>query len=202
MITNKIKIFEGAEAEIFSISFNNKKAILKKRKPKRYRESILNNKILSQRLKREIKLIEKAKKNNISVPEIYSFDLEKNEIIMEFINLPTAKQITSKNPKKIKFIAKYVAKLHNSHIVHGDLTLQNMFYNEKKDLPIFIDFGLGFVSIKPEDFATDIFVLKETLIAEFNKEIWFDFLETYKNNIDNKETIIKLNKLEKRRKYS
>jgi len=196
------KIYEGAEAEVWLINIDNKELVLKKRKPKRYREKILDDKIISQRLRKEIKMYEKLKAANILGPMAEYFNFDEKEIIMPYFKYPSFKKTIQKDAKKILLLGKEVAKLHNAGIVHGDITLENVLFDEKQNKPVFIDFGLSFVSTRPDDFATDIFVFKETLCAEFPEILWKDFLKSYEKNISKKEIVKQLDKIEKRRRNS
>lgn len=197
------KIYEGAEAEVFIVEIAGKKYILKQRKSKRYRESELDRKIISQRLKKEAKMYEIVKRAGIICPTTVFLNLEQKQIFMTYFDCGSAKKTIMHDKTKLKNLGKSVALLHNNEIVHGDITLENMLYDTKKDLPIFIDFGLSQQSNKIDDFATDLFVFKETLCAEFPETYWDIFMTEYLKHTKNKNAIItQLEKIEKRRKYA
>lgn len=59
----------------------------------------------------------------------------------------------------IKKMGETVAKIHNNHLVHGDLTTSNFLLNESQQIVV-IDWGLSFVSEKAEDKAVDLYVLE------------------------------------------
>jgi tRNA A-37 threonylcarbamoyl transferase component Bud32 len=72
--------------------------------------------------------------------------------------------------------------------------------NIKSNQLYFIDYGLGFISIKKEDKATDLKVLKEALIAKHHtiaKVCWDIILKNYKLPIVKKQ----LEKVESRGRY-
>jgi len=194
------KIYEGAEAEIFIVRLNKTECILKQRKQKKYREKLLDNQIITRRLRKEIKMYATAKQAGVLCPSVLYSDLDKKQIFMTYFPFPSFKKVSIKNKNKIKLLGKHVAKMHNNQIVHGDITLENVLFDPKQNMPVFIDFGLSFTSNKPDDFATDLFVFKETLCAEFPESYWNSFLNEYKKYIDKKEIISQLGKIEKRRR--
>ena len=85
---------------------------------------------------------------------------------MEFIDgKKLSDSLESQDYKKIcKQIAENITKMHNSGIIHGDLTTSNMIF--KNNQVYFIDFGLAFHSSKVEDKAVDLHLLKQALEAK------------------------------------
>ena len=78
---------------------------------------------------------------------------------------------------------KQVALMHNSGIIHGDLTPFNILL---KDKPYIIDFGLSNKTNKPEDHAVDLRLLKEILNsahAKIMNKAWSNFLKGYKSAV-------------------
>ena len=81
-------------------------------------------------------------------------------------------------------IGEYIAKMHIAHIIHGDLTTSNMMVNretlhdeiEVNQTELYIiDFGLSFYSLKIEDKAVDLYVLKRAMISLHpGSEVLFD----------------------------
>ena len=201
MTSQKI-IFHGAEAIIIL----DKDKIIKKREKKSYRLNELDEKIRRLRTKKETKLLEKASKL-IPVPKIIEVNGE--EILMEFIK---GKKISDelgsfhkKQQLKIfRQVGENIAKLHNSNIIHGDLTTSNMIFNEENDKVYFIDFGLGFGSHKIEDKAVDLHLLKQALEAKhFNnwEKLFDEVLKGYKTSKDHKKVFERFKKVEKRGRY-
>lgn len=190
----------GAEATLIKKS----DILVKKRFPKSYRLSILDEKIRKSRTKKESKLLEKASKL-IPVPKLIKSSEKDKEIDMEFIegkklseNLDNLKN----NIEVCKQIGENIAKLHDADIIHGDLTTSNMILKENK--VYFIDFGLGFESNKIEDKAVDLHLIKEAFEAKhFNHSSNFfkAVLEGYKISRYYKETLKRLEAVEKRGRY-
>lgn len=194
-------LYRGAEATIAKSG----KKIVKTRVAKGYRIPILDDKIRKLRTRAETKILEKASKI-IQVPKIIISN-EKDKIIeMEFIQ---GKKL-SESLEKLNFIqiciqiGSSLAKLHDSGLIHGDLTTSNMIYNEKLGKVFFIDFGLSFHSSKAEDRAVDLHLIKQALEAKHPKihdKAYKAILQGYKSS-KNYSTIIKqLEKVEKRGRY-
>jgi TP53 regulating kinase-like protein len=79
-------------------------------------------------------------------------------------------------------IGKITATLHKSGIVHGDLTTSNFISSQNKIYAI--DFGLAQKSIRVEDHAVDLRLLKEILGSAHvgvMDILWKGFLKGYKS---------------------
>ena len=94
-------------------------------------------------------------------------------ITTEFIEGRTLAEELARNTSKAKkFCAeagKIIGKLHANNIVHGDLTTSNILLHNKS--LVFLDFGLGSISSKIEDFAVDLLAFKKTFAATHYKII-------------------------------
>jgi len=178
--------------------------LIKRRTKKSYRLEILDEKLRKQRTKREAKLLEKASKL-IPVPKILKTDEKGKEIDMEFIQGKKLSETLDnlKNAEEVcKMIGQNIAKLHDSDIIHGDLTTSNMILKDNK--VFFIDFGLGFESKKVEDKAVDLHLIKQALEAKHfnNYEKFFRaVLDGYKISKHHEATINRLKAVEKRGRY-
>jgi len=129
MVKTSQIIQQGAEA---IISLNNNQ-IIKNRIKKSYRLPVLDEKLRKSRTKSEAKIIEKLK-SIINVPKIISID--KNQIIMEFIEGKKLSDNLDNLKNKFEIaeqIGKETAKIHDSDIIHGDLTTSNMIYVENPE---------------------------------------------------------------------
>ena len=194
-------IQQGAEA-IISLE---KDVITKDRIKKSYRLPILDQRLRKQRTKKESKILEKAS-TLIPVPKLIKTD-DKEKIEMQFIEgKKLSEHLDSlKNAEEIyKLIGENIAILHDNNIIHGDLTTSNMIYSTKENKLYFIDFGLSFESNKAEDKAVDLHLIKQALEAKhFSKfELFFKaVLEGYKLSKNFKETIKRLESVEKRGRY-
>ena len=93
-----------------------------------------------------------------------------------------------------KQMGRLVGTMHKNGLMHGDLTTSNfIFYQNKLYI---IDFGLSHNSIKPEDHAVDLRLIKEILNsahAKIMKKAWNNFLSGYKSVVGNNRYLRILN---------
>lgn len=189
-------IKKGAEADIYQITWQDSHAILKIRKTKNYRNQLLDSKIRKQRTVKESQIISQVKSFGIHTPLVYFVNLENSSIIMQEIpgkpihDLPESKII-----QLSKTIGKLVGVLHKNGIMHGDLTTSN-FILSKNNVYV-IDFGLSQNTIKPEDHAVDLRLIKEILNsahAKIMEPAWKNFLLGYKSIVGS-ANYVKITKL-------
>ena len=219
-MTGKI-LQQGAEALIIL----NKGKVIKRRTKKSYRLDFLDERLRSQRTRSESKLLEKASKV-IPVPNLEEVNEKNKEIIMEFLDGKKLSAFLDSFPLKkqkeiCNKIGENIAKLHDSDIIHGDLTTSNMILVEslnkkvkskrlvdKKRVKVnssilngskiyFIDFGLSFISSKAEDKAVDLHLLRQALEGRHFKNWTTLFGEVKRGYTFSKKHIIVLNQLEK-----
>jgi len=176
-------IKKGAEADIYLTKWDNSKAILKIRKTKNYRNPILDANLRKQRTIKESQILSKVKSYGIPTPLVYFVNLKKSSIIMQQIpgkpihDLPDSKIISLS-----KQIGNLVGLMHKNGIMHGDLTTSNFILFKNK--VYVIDFGLSQKTIKPEDQAVDLRLIKEILNsahATIAYRAWKNFLVGYKS---------------------
>ena len=175
-------IKKGAEGDLYETIWHGKKSILKIRKTKDYRNSVLDNRIRRQRTIREAEIIQQAKSIGVSTPVIFFVDTKNCSIIMQYVHGKPAHDLTGKKFITVsKDFGTIVGTLHKNGIMHGDLTTSNFIVSEKK---IFIiDFGLSIRTSKPEDYAVDLRLFKEILNSAHVNEMekaWKNFLLGYK----------------------
>ena len=194
MVMKLIK--KGAEADIYQTTWQNSQAILKIRKTKNYRNSILDSKIRKQRTIKESQIISQVKSFGIPAPLVYFVDLEKSSILMQEIpGKPVHDLSESKIIQLSKTIGKLVGMLHKNGIMHGDLTTSNFIFF--KNNVYVIDFGLSQNTIKPEDHAVDLRLIKEILNSAHAKIMvpaWKNFLLGYKSVVGS-ANYVKITKL-------
>jgi len=192
-------ICQGAEAIIQKQDSN----IIKNRIKKSYRHPVLDNKLRKTRTKSEAKIIEKLQ-NIIPVPKMIETN-NQDQIIMQHIpGKKLSEHLEQLNWKQIcKQIAQNLTNLHNSDIIHSDLTTSNMILNDIDNKLYFIDFGLSFHSHKVEDKAVDLHLLKQALEAKhftIHKQAEKIILNNY--NPENKKQILeRIKAIEKRGRY-
>jgi len=192
-------IQQGAEARIYY----DDGTIIKERVKKIYRHEEIDKAIRRGNTRRETKLLKKAIEH-IPVPKVIDSCDKEMKIKMEFIEGQKLRDVVDAVDRKDIFfrIGKKIAKLHNQHIIHGDLTTSNIIV---KDKVYFIDFGLGFVSTKVEDKAVDIHLIKKALQSKhYNHadECFKCILEGYKKESKEfKEVMKRLETVESRGRY-
>ena len=195
----------GAEAVIFQDNFLGRKVIVKQRNPKKYRARELDEKINSERIKKEALMIHKAKKIGVRTPFIFDLNRKEKKIVMEFIEGKTLKEtLNKKNLIYCKELGKIISLMHKNNLIHGDLTTSNVIKAKDKGKElVLIDFGLSYESSKLEDKAVDLLNLKKTFLATHFKlkEGWQLILNEYE-----KESGIKISEkikeIEGRARYS
>ena len=174
-------INRGAEADVYSTMWDKKKAILKIRKTKSYRNSLLDQKIRKQRTSRESQIISQVKSFGISTPLIYFMDINKCSILMQYIDGKIVRDLKGNDIVKVcSEIGKIVGTMHKNGIMHGDLTTSNFILDKKK--LFLIDFGLASRTEKPDDHAVDLRLFKEILNsahAEVMEKSWKNFQQGY-----------------------
>ena len=174
---------KGAEADLYQTKWHNSNAILKIRKIKKYRNPSLDLKIRKQRTIKESQTLSLVKSYGIPTPLVYFVNLDDTSIIMQEIpGKPVHDLSESKIIELSKDMGKLVGILHKNGIMHGDLTTSN-FILFKKTVFV-IDFGLSQITIKPEDHAVDLRLIKEILNsahARIMLSSWKNFLNGYKS---------------------
>ena len=174
-------INRGAEADVYSTIWDKKKAILKIRTKKAYRNSLLDQKIRKQRTIRESQIISQVKSFGIPTPLIYFVDLNKYSILMQNIDGKTVRDTQDNEIVKVcNEIGKIVGTMHKNGIMHGDLTTSNFIVHKKK--LFLIDFGLASRTEKPDDHAVDLRLFKEILNsahAKIMEKSWKNFQKGY-----------------------
>ena len=199
-------IAQGAEALILLEGDK----IIKDRIKKSYRLPELDNRIRKLRTRSETKLLDKVSEI-INCPKPLTKSsceyLDENKIKMPFIE---GKKLSDyldsfsleKQKQICKQIGESIAKLHDSDIIHGDLTTSNMIL--KKNEVYFIDFGLGFISHKFEDKAVDLHLLKQALEAKhfkYWKELVKEVFKSYEKSKNSRIVLERLRAVEKRGRY-
>jgi len=193
-------IGRGAEAILYIE--NNK--LVKERIKKNYRINEIDEKLRKYRTRSESKLMQNS---GINVPKILTVNDKTMKIEMEFIEGKLIKNILDnldekEREKLCKQIGEQIAILHDNNIIHGDLTTSNMILKDNK--VYFIDFGLGFVSLKIEDKAVDLHLLKQALESKHYKvfeDCFNSILKGYKKSVNYEDVMERLKKVEKRGRY-
>jgi len=192
-------IQQGAEAKVYYKDGT----VVKERVKKTYRHEKIDKVIRRGCTRRETKLLKKAAEL-IPVPKVIDSCDKEMRITLEFIDGKKLRDALEDIDRKDIFtrVGKKIAKLHNEHIIHGDLTTSNLIVRDKV---YFIDFGLGFVSTKVEDKAVDLHLIKKALESKHYKhaeECFKYIIEGYRKESKEFDAIMKrMEKVEKRGRY-
>jgi len=165
----KLLIKKGAEADIYLIDWYGRKAISKVRTPKPYRHKSLDDSIRKNRTIHEGNMLSCAKMIGIRSPFIYFIDPVRAEIVMEFIEGKNAKEMMTHD--LAYRIGRYAGLLHSNNIIHGD-------------------FGLAFHSVRNEDKAVDVKLIKTILKSAYSsayERTFNGFLKGYSKMVSAKE---------------
>uniref|UniRef100_A0A3P8WXW5 non-specific serine/threonine protein kinase n=2 Tax=Cynoglossus semilaevis TaxID=244447 RepID=A0A3P8WXW5_CYNSE len=200
---------QGAEARVYRAQFLGKPAIVKERFPKRYRHSVLDEKLTHRRTVQEVRSILRCRKAGIPAPVVYFVDYTSNCIFMEEILRSTtvrdhivgAQQSDAGNDVELRLLAQRVgqtlAKMHDEDVIHGDLTTSNMLLRrgpqDKESELVLIDFGLSYISALPEDKGVDLYVLEKAFLSTHpNTELVFEeLLKSYAASSKRSPAVIK-----------
>ena len=198
---------KGAEADIYTTSWNGQISILKIRKKKDYRISSLDARIRILRTIREAKMISESKSFGICTPIVYFVDEKKCEIYLQFVRGKLVRDLPLKQiVKTCKEIGKIVGTLHRNGIMHGDLTTSNFILS--KNRLVILDFGLSQKTDAIDDYAIDLRLFKEVINsahAQIVDDAWALFVLGYKSMMGKtltEKVINQVSVIEKRGRYA
>ncbi len=209
--TKPLLIKKGAEASLYLADWHGRKVIMKKRLPKKYRPSRLDEQIKTYRTIHEPQLMHEAKKAGVPTPTIFLVDLKNAIIIMEFIEGKQVKQLLgevakSKRQSLCLKIGELIGRLHEYGIIHGDLTTSNMILDSEGKI-FFVDFGLGEKSKELEARGVDLHLMKRALQSthfRFTEECFDAVITGYSKVLGAeavKNILDKIKEIERRGRY-
>ncbi len=204
-------IKRGAEASLYFAHWHGRKVIMKRRLPKKYRLSELDEQIKTYRTNHEPQLIHEAKKAGVPTPTIFLVDVKGATIIMEFIEGKQVKRLLSEVTRKERQflclkIGELIGRLHKNGIIHGDLTTSNMILNSKGKI-FFVDFGLGEKTKELEARGVDLHLMKKALQSthfRFAEECFDAVIKGYSKMLGSeiaKNVLDKIKEIERRGRY-
>lgn len=203
-------VYRGAEADIYSDWWAGEKAIYKFRKPLPYRHPDLDAEIRAQRTVHEAEIMHDAKSAGVSTPCLFYVSQPESLIVMQEIQGPRLKAVLGRpGPDGTDLSAAFgasVGRLHKAGIMHGDLTTSNVLVDEAG--VHLIDFGLSVHSIRVEDHAVDLRLIKETLVgahSEIATSVMTSFVKGYASEVGEARARAvgrKLSEIERRGRYA
>jgi TP53 regulating kinase-like protein len=204
-------IKKGAEASLFLETWHNRKVIMKRRLPKKYRTPELDIMIRSQRTVHEPNIIHKAKEAGVPTPTIFMVDVAEANIVMEFVEGKQVKEVldTVSSEERLSLsglIGRMIGRLHKHGIIHGDLTTSNMILTPYGKV-VFVDFGLSERSVELEPKGVDLHLMKRALQSthyKHAKECFKAVMSGYVESVgteEAKKVTAKIREIEKRGRY-
>jgi TP53 regulating kinase-like protein len=204
-------IKKGAEASLYLAEWHGRKVVMKKRLPKKYRPSKLDEQIRTYRTIHEPQLLHEAKKAGVPTPTIFLIDTKDGAITMEFIEGRQVKQLLGKATKNERQsvclkIGELIGRLHEYGIIHGDLTTSNMILDAEGKI-FFVDFGLGEKTKELEAKGVDLHLVKRALQSthfRFTEECFDAVIMGYSKVLGVKNTkniLDKVKEIERRGRY-
>jgi len=204
-------IKKGAEANLYLEEWHNRKVIMKRRLPKRYRIQELDKEIRSQRTVHEPHIIHKAKEAGVPTPTIFMVDVAEANIIMEFVEGKQIKQVLNDLPPEERLrlsrhIGGLIGCLHKHGIIHGDITTSNMILTPYGKV-VFVDFGLSERSTELETKGVDLHLMKRAFQSthyKYARECFEAVMEGYTEVVGEEEAknvLEKIREIERRGRY-
>ncbi|MFX1604430.1 MAG: Kae1-associated kinase Bud32 [Promethearchaeota archaeon] len=157
----------GAESVIYKIEKWGSSYVLKWRQAKPYLLEDIDSHLRKSRTSRECKMLTVSRSLGVSTPAVYSVDLDKQMIMMDFISgtqfKQLAGQISQSNLVSLsRGFGKLIAILHEGNVVHGDPTTSNVIVDDKSRLWI-VDFGLSEMNATLEMKGVDLHLIHRAL---------------------------------------
>lgn len=157
----------GAESIIYKIDQWGVPLVLKWRQDKSYLLKDIDLYLRKSRTSRECKMLTVARSLGVPTPAVYSVNLNKHMILMDFISGTQFKQLAGDIPRSnlislSREFGKLIALLHEGDVVHGDPTTSNVIVNENSRMWI-VDFGLSEMNATIEMKGVDLHLIHRAL---------------------------------------
>ena len=210
-MNTQVLIKKGAEANIYLADWHGKKAVLKKRLPKKYRPSEMDEQIRIYRTVHEPQLMHEAKKAGVPTPVMFLVDRKNAMLVMEFIEGKQVKHLlndveTAEKRRLCRRIGELIGRLHMHGIVHGDLTTSNMILDSEGRI-FLVDFGLGEKTKELEFRGVDLHLMKRALQSthfRFAEDCFDAVMQGYSDVVGGdtvKDVLKKIEEIERRGRY-
>lgn len=186
-------IQQGAEARVYSGTFQSRLCVVKERFKKAYRHAALDTKLRQRRTAQEVRCMMKCRKCGIAAPGVFFVDYENCKIYMEKLDKSSTLRDVIRQSQRPRddvqlrqvavSIGEVLARMHDVDVIHGDLTTSNLMLDLNTKQLQLIDFGLSSVSGMAEDKGVDLYVLERAFLSTHpNTEDLFQLiLETYRS---------------------
>jgi TP53 regulating kinase-like protein len=202
---------KGAEASLYLALWHGRKAVLKRRLPKRYRPRNMDRQIRTYRTIHEPQLMHEAKMAGVPTPSIFLVNVKETTIVMEYVEGKQIKQLLGhvSNHERRRLCSKIgelIGRLHKHGIIHGDLTTSNMILNQDDSI-FFVDFGLGEKNAELEARGVDLHLVKRALESahfQFAEKCFAAVVEGYGSVLKDgtlQDVLEKVKEIERRGRY-
>lgn len=157
----------GAESVIYKIEQWGSPFALKWRQGKSYLLKDIDLQLRKSRTNRECKMLTVSRTLGVPTPAVYSVNLDKHMILMDFISGTQFKQLARQIPRSnlialSRGFGKLIAILHEGNVVHGDPTTSNVIIDDNSRMWI-IDFGLSEMNATTEMKGVDLHLIHRAL---------------------------------------
>ena len=157
----------GAESVIFKVKQWGSPYVLKWRQGKSYLLHDIDSQLRKSRTSRECKMLTVSRTLGVPTPAVYSVDLDRYTILMDFIPGTQLKELAGKISKSnlislSRGFGQLIALLHDGNVVHGDPTTSNVIVDEEARLWI-VDFGLSEMNATVEMKGVDLHLIHRAL---------------------------------------
>jgi TP53 regulating kinase-like protein len=152
-----------------------------------------------------------AKRAGVPTPTIFLVDVENAAITMQFVEGKQVKQLLGgvspeEREELCVEIGGLIGKLHESGLIHGDLTTSNMILSETGKI-FLVDFGLGEKNTELEAKGVDLHLMKRALQSthyQFAEECFANVMKGYAAEAgeeDAERVLEKIKEIERRGRY-
>ena len=162
----------GAEAIVEPATMLGRAALAKRRVPKTYRHSALDDRLRRARTRDEAHLLVAARRAGVPVPVVLDVDRASATIRLEPVQGPLLRHVLPDDDDRtaaarLERLGRLVARLHDAGITHGDLTTSNLVVPDPADPAslVVLDFGLGQATAEDEPRGVDLHLVEEALAA-------------------------------------
>jgi N6-L-threonylcarbamoyladenine synthase/protein kinase Bud32 len=133
--------------------------VTKRRLPKTYRHPALDERLRGRRTRAEARLTHDARVAGVPTPVVLDVDAAESTLVFEYVG--DAELRAGLTEARVRSVAGHLARCHGAGLVHGDPTTRNVRVDDERCY--LIDFGLGYYSDDPEDYAMDLHVFGQAL---------------------------------------
>ena len=173
----------GAEGDVYETVWDSRRAVLKVRRPKPYRDRRLDEAMRRKRTIREAEMLVLAKAAGVTAPLVYFVDVPAASITMQYVQGRPAHSFAGRRLVGLcRSMGGAAGRLHRAGIMHGDLTTSNFIALGGGGAVAAVDFGLASRTPRDEDHAVDLRLFKEILGSAHVDEMgpaWRAFLAGY-----------------------